>query len=276
MITEAVKSEMTGADRNKLLPTPLADVTTDFLVKHFKAVVDYDFTARVEEDFDHVAEGKGTWVNMIKDFYKDFHPLIISSEDISREESTQTRQLGSDPKTGKPIMARYGRYGPMLQRGATESEEKPDFAPMPDGVLLEDVTFEQALEMFKLPRLVGQTADGKDIKANIGRFGPYIQVEKLYVSIKPHDPMKITEEEARELFAAKLETEANKYIQIFEKSGIKVVNGPYGPYLTDGKKNARIAKDVDPTKITESEAKELIAKAPAKKKRFVKRRATKK
>lgn len=275
-ITEAVKTEVTGADRNKLLPTALADVTTDFLVKHFKAVVDYDFTARVEEDFDHVAEGKGTWVNMIRDFYKDFHPLIVSSEDISREESTQTRQLGEDPKSGKPIMARYGRYGPMLQRGATESEDKPDFAPMPEGVLLEDVTFEQALEMFKLPRLVGQTEDGKDIKANIGRFGPYIQVEKLYVSIKPHDPMKITEEEARELYAAKLEAEANKYIQIFDKSGIKVVNGPYGPYLTDGKKNARIAKDVDPAKITEAEAKELIAKAPTKKKRFTKRVAKKK
>ena len=276
VITKAIKTEVTGADRNKLLPTPLADVTTDFLVKHFPSVVDYDFTARVEEDFDHVAEGKGTWVNMIKDFYKDFHPLIVSSESISREESTQTRQLGEDPKSGKPIMARYGRYGPMLQRGATESEDKPDFAPMPEGVMLEEVTFEQALEMFKLPRLVGQTTDGKDIKANIGRFGPYIQIEKLYVSIKPHDPMKITEEEARELYAEKLEKEANKYIQIFDKSGIKVVNGPYGPYLTDGKKNARIAKDVDPAKITEAEAKELIAKAPTKKKRFVKRTAKKK
>lgn len=274
-VSEADTTELTGADRNKLLPTALADVTTDFLVKNFASIVDYDFTARVEDDFDHIAEGKGTWVAMIKDFYKDFHPLIKKSEDVSREESTQTRQLGSDPGSGKPIMARYGRYGPMLQRGATESEEKPDFAPMPEGVLLEDVTLEQALEMFKLPRTVGQTEDGQDIKANIGRFGPYIQVGKLFVSIKPHDPMKITEEEALELYAKKLEAEANKYIQIFDKSGIKVVNGPYGPYITDGKKNARIAKDVDPAKITEAQAKELIAKAPSKKKRFV-RRTTKK
>lgn len=274
-ITEAVKTEVTGADRNKLLPTALADVTTDFLVKHFPSIVDYEFTARVEEDFDHIAEGKGTWVAMIKDFYKDFHPLIKKSEDVSREESTQTRQLGSDPTSGKPIMARYGRYGPMLQRGATESEEKPDFAPMPEGVLLEDVTLEQALEMFKLPRTVGQTEDGQDIKANIGRFGPYIQVGKLFVSIKPHDPMKITEEEALELYAKKLETEKNKYIQTF-KSGIQVVNGPYGPYITDGKKNARIPKTTDPTKITEAEAKELLEKAPAKKKRFAKRTAKKK
>lgn len=271
-IKEEVKTEITGADRNKLLPTALADVTTDFLVKHFKAVVDYDFTAKVEGNFDHVAEGKETWVQMIKDFYKDFHPLVESSADISREESTQTRVLGTDPGNGKPIMARYGRYGPMLQRGETESEEKPDFAPMPEGVLLEDVTLEQALEMFKLPRLVGTTEDGKDIKANIGRFGPYIQVEKLYVSIKPHDPMKITEEEARDLYAKKLEAEANKYIQIFDKSGIKIVNGPYGPYITDGKKNARIPKTTDPAKITEAEAKEMIDKAPAKKKRVIRRK----
>jgi DNA topoisomerase I len=270
-ITEAVRTEITGADRNKLLPTALADVTTDFLVKNFPTVVDYDFTAHVEEDFDHVAEGKGTWVQMIKDFYKDFHPLIEQSDSISREESTQTRKLGEDPKSGKPIMARYGRYGPMLQRGETESEDKPDFAPMPAETTIESVTLEQALEMFKLPRTVGTTDDGQEIKANIGRFGPYIQVGKLYVSIKPHDPMKITEEEARELYAKKLEVEANKNIQIFEKSGIKILNGPYGPYVTDGKKNARIAKDVDPAKMTETEAKELIDKAPAKKK-FVRRR----
>lgn len=273
-VTEEVNTEVTGADRNKLVPTSVADVTTDFLVKHFPSVVDYAFTARVEGDFDHVAAGKGTWTDMLKAFYKEFHPLIEKSADISREESTQTRQLGADPKSGKPIMARYGRYGPMLQRGETESEEKPDFAPMPDGVLLEDVTFEQALEMFKLPRLVGQTTDGKDIKANIGRFGPYIQVEKLYVSIKPHDPMQISEAEARELYAEKLEAEANKYIQIFDKSGIKIVNGPYGPYITDGKKNARIPKSVEPEKITEAEAKEMIAKAPAKKKRVIRRKKT--
>ena len=272
-ITEAIKTETTGADRNKLLPTALADVTTDFLVKNFPTIVDYDFTAKVEQEFDVIAEGNDSWTRMIKEFYEKFHPLIEKSDDISREESTQTRHLGPDPSSGKPIMARYGRYGPMLQRGETESEDKPDFAPMPEGVLLEDVTFEQALEMFKLPRLVGQTDDGKDIKANIGRFGPYIQIEKLYVSIKPHDPMKITEEEARELYAKKLEAEANKYINIFEKSGIKVVNGPYGPYITDGKKNARIPKSIeDPSKITEAEAKEMIAKAPAKKKRVIRRK----
>lgn len=260
----------TGADKNKLLPTSVADVTTDFLVKHFGSVLDYDFTAHVEQDFDTIAEGRESWTKMLGNFYKDFHPLIEQSASVSREETSQARHLGVDPKTKQPIIARYGRYGPMLQRGETESETKPDFAPMPEGVALEEVTFEQALEMFKLPRTVGTTPDGEEIKANIGRFGPYIQVGKLFVSIKPHDPMKITEEEARELYAAKLEKEANKYIAQF-KSGVQIVNGPYGPYVTDGKKNARIPKSTDAITMTETEAKELLAKAPAKKKRFVRR-----
>jgi DNA topoisomerase-1 len=273
-VAEETVTETYGADRSKLLPTPLAEVTTDFLVKHFPSIVDYDFTAKVEEEFDTIANGKDNWTDMIADFYKDFHPLVEASEGISREESTQTHVLGKDPKSGKPIMARYGRFGPMLQRGETESEEKPDFAPLPADATLETVTLEQALEMFKLPRLVGTTADGQDIKANIGRFGPYIQVGKLYVSIKPHDPMKITEEEARELYAEKVEQEANKYIKVFD-SGIKVVNGPYGPYITDGKKNAKIPSGTEPGDLTEEQCKELIEKAPAKKKRFVRRTSKK-
>lgn len=269
-ISSSTEDEIFGADRNKLLPTSVATVTTDFLVNHFGSILDYDFTAKVEQEFDDIAEGKESWVRMLKDFYKDFHPLVEKSANVSREETSQSRTLGTDPGSGKPIVARYGRYGPMLQRGETESEEKPDFAPMPEGVALEDVTFEQALEMFKLPRTVGKTDDGKEIKANIGRFGPYIQVDKLFVSIKPHDPMKITEDEARVLYAEKLEKEANKYIAQF-KSGINIVNGPYGPYITDGKKNARIPKETDAYKITEAEAKDFLAKAPAKKKRFARR-----
>lgn len=271
-ITESASTENYGADRSKLLPTPVAEVTTDFLVKHFPSIVDFDFTAKVEQDFDGIADGQETWTHMIKDFYKDFHPLVDKAEDVSREESTQTRHLGDDPKSGKPIMARFGRYGPMLQRGETESEEKPDFAPLPADATLDSVTFEQALEMFKLPRSVGKTTDGQDIKANIGRFGPYIQVGKLFVSIKPHDPMKITHEEALELYEAKLQQEKNKHIAEFP-SGIKVLNGMYGPYITDGKKNVRIAKTTDPKTITEAEAKAMLAKAPAKKK-FVRRKKT--
>lgn len=265
---------ITGADRAKLLPTGIAEVTTDFLVKHFPSIVDYDFTARVEEDFDKIATGEVAWTKTLEVFYKDFHPLIENSADISRQEVSQARLIGKDPKGGKPIYARFGRYGPMLQRGETEDEAKPDFAPLPAETTIDTVTLEQALEMFKLPRLVGQTEQGEDIKANIGRFGPYIQVGKTYVSIKPLDPHTITLEEARQLYAEKLEKDANKYINEFA-SGIKVVNGPYGPYITDGKKNAKIPKDTDPKSVTEAQAKKILAEAPAKK-RFTRRQSTKK
>ncbi len=262
-VTEETKSEITGADKNKLLPTDTAEVTTDFLVKNFGEVLDYDFTATVEQDFDNIAEGKEEWVKMLKDFYKGFHPLVERSDDVTREEASQAKELGKDPKSGKPIIARYGRYGAMLQRGETDSEEKPDFAPLPEESTLETVTLAQALEMFKLPRTVGKTKEGQEIKANIGRFGPYIQVDKTFVSIKPLDPMKITEKEALKLYKEKLEREANKNIADFGK--IKVLNGPYGPYVTDGKKNAKIPEETDPKKLTEKAAQKLLDEAPAKK-----------
>ncbi|MDB5186001.1 MAG: topoisomerase [Candidatus Saccharibacteria bacterium] len=273
-ITETVDTEVYGADRNKLLPTHLAEITTDFLTKHFPTIVDYAFTARVEEEFDTIAEGKEQWAQMLKGFYKDFHPLVTKSEGISREESTQTRQIGVDPTSNKPIMSRYGRFGPMLQRGETESEEKPEFAPLPANTTIDTVTLEQALEMFKLPRTLGETEDGKPIKANIGRFGPYVQVGTVFVSIKPHDPHTITLEEALALYAEKLEKDAKKNIQEF-KGGLKVIMGPYGPFVTNGKKNAKIPKDTDPAKLTEDEAKALIEAAPDKKKRPFRKKASK-
>ncbi len=263
-----------GADRGKLVPTPIADVVTDFLVKYFPSVIDFDFTAKVEADFDNIAEGKQKWATMIADFYKTFHPLVENSADISRQEVSQAREIGKDPTSGDSIYARFGRYGPMLQKGETDNEEiKPVFAPMPTGATIDTVTMEQALEMFKLPRLVGQTEDGQDIKANIGRFGPYVQVGKTFVSIKPLDPRTITLEESLEKYADKLAKDAAKNIAEFA-SGIKILNGPYGPYITDGKKNARIAKTTDPTTITEAEAKKLLKAAPAKGKgrRFPKRK----
>lgn len=271
-ITAEPVTETTGTERNKLVPTHLADMATDFLVKHFAPIVDYEFTARAEEDFDKIAEGQVKWQSKISDFYKDFAPLVEKSADVSRVETSQSRPLGTDPKSGKPIVARYGRFGPMLQKGETEdTENKPAFAPLPEGSTLMTVTFEQALEMFKLPRIVGTTKDGEEIKGNIGRFGPYIQVGKLYVSIKPLDPLTITEAEAREYYEEKLKKEADKYIAQFP-SGINIINGPYGPYITDGTKNARIPKADDPKKITEEQAKEMLDKAPAKKKRTIKRR----
>ena len=269
-ITEEETTEKTGAERSKLFPTHLAEITTDFLVKHFKEIVDYDFTANAEKELDQVAEGKKKWQAIIKDFYGDFEPLVEKSADVSRSETSKARILGNDPKSGKVIMARFGRYGPMLQKGEAEDDEKPVFAPMPDGSRIETVTFEQAMEMFKLPREVGQTKDGEVIKANIGRFGPYIQVGKLYVSIKPLDPLTITETEAREKYEEKLQKEKDKYIKQFD-GGISVINGPYGPYITDGKKNARIPKSVEAKDIDEKTAKEMLDKAPARKKRKVRR-----
>jgi len=255
---------ITGADRGKLLPTGIAEVVTDFLVKYFPHIVDYDFTASVEADFDNIADGKQGWTDMIGVFYKKFHPLVEKSEDIPRSEVSQARELGLDPKSGEPIYARFGRYGPMLLKGKTEDEDKkPAFAPLPAGATIDTVTLEQALEMFKLPRTVGKTKDGQTIKANIGRFGPYVQVDKTFVSIKPLDPFSITESEALELYEAKLAKDAAKNIKQFN-SGIKILNGPYGPYVTDGKKNARIAKDQDPAKLTEAAAKTILKEAPAK------------
>jgi len=262
-----------GADRNKLVPTGIAEVVTDFLVNNFPAVIDFDFTASVEKKFDDIAEGEQAWNDMIADFYKDFHPLIEKSEDIPRAEVAQAREIGKDPKSGEPIFARFGRFGPMLQMGDTEDEEKkPKFASLPKDTTIDTVTLEQALEMFKLPKNIGSTDDGKPIMANIGRFGPYIQVDKTFVSIKPLDPHTITESEARELYKEKLKKDAEKHINEFA-GGIKVLNGPYGPYVTDGKKNARIAKDIDPKTIDEAKAKELLESAPAK--RGFKKRAKK-
>ena len=192
-----------------------------------------------------------------------FHKLIEGSGSIDRSTVGNSREVGLDPKTNKPIIARFGRFGPMLQLGSTDSDEKPQFAPMPRGARIESVTLEQALEAFKLPRTVGQTADGQDIKANVGRFGPYIQVGKLFVSIKDLDPREITLDQALELYAAKLKAEAEKNIADF--GAVKVLNGRFGPYVTDGKKNAKVPKDTDPKTLTEADAKKLLADAPAKK-----------
>lgn len=262
-IAETIEKIEYGKDSNKLFPTDTGKVVTDFLVKHFTQVLDYDFTKSVEAELDEIAAGNKDRVRVLTDFYTPFHQLIEASGEISRAEATQTRHIGDDPKTGLPIFARFGRYGPMLQKGEQSDDPKPEFAPLPTGSRIETVTLEQALEMFTLPRTVGQTKDGQDIKANIGRFGPYIQVGKLFVSIKPLDPHSITLDEALELYDAKLKTEAEKNISDFG-DGIKVLNGRFGPYITDGKKNAKIPKDTDPKTITHEQAKELLEKAPAK------------
>lgn len=261
-VEKETREENTGVEKGKLLPTYLADMTTDFLIKHFPSIVDYDFTARAEEDFDRIASGQIDWHKIIKDFYKNFAPLIEKSDQVSRHETSKAREIGIDPKSNRPIYARYGRFGPMLQKGHADSDEKPQFAPLPEGTTIKDVTLEQALDMFKLPRTVGKTEDGEKITANIGRFGPYIQVGKTFVSIKPLGPLEIDEKKARELFAVKKQKDAEKYIKKWS-SGISIARGPYGIYITDGKKNARIPKDRNHEDISESEAKSLLETAPS-------------
>ena len=262
-VSRDVVQEKTGSTRGKLIPTPSGELIADFLTDHFTQIVDYDFTANVETESDKIAAANLAKSAMLQGFYTPFHKLIEQSGGIDRSKVGANREVGIDPKSGKPILARFGRFGPMLQLGATDDEDKPRFAPLPKGAKIETVTLEQALEMFKLPRVVGQTEDGQDIKANIGRFGPYIQVGKLFVSIKPEDPHTITLETARELYAAKLQAEAEKNIADFG-DGVKVLNGRFGPYITDGIKNAKIPKDTDPKTITHEQALELLKAAPAK------------
>ncbi|HET6622561.1 MAG TPA: DNA topoisomerase, partial [Candidatus Saccharimonadales bacterium] len=269
-LSETIETISYGKDSNKLVPTDTGLVVTDFLTKHFAEVMDYDFTRRIEDELDQVAEDHKPGVEVLDDFYKPFHKLVEKSADVSRAEASQARHIGDDPKSGRPIYARFGRYGPMLQMGEKDDEAKPEFAPMPSGAKIETVTLEQALEMFKLPRLVGTTDDGQEITANIGRFGPYVKIGSLFVSIKPEDPHTITLDKAKELYADKLKKEAEKNIADF--GSIKVLNGRFGPYVTDGKKNAKIPKDTDPKSLDEAAAKELLDKAPASKKRRVIRR----
>lgn len=269
-ISEHSETVITGADKNKLVPTHVAEVVTDFLLKHFTDIVDYDFTARAEENFDNIADGKIGWQKMLAEFYKDFHPLVEKSADIDRADAAQARELGKHPKSGKPVVVRYGRYGPVLQLGDAENkEEKVQFAPLPDGTTIEDITLEKALPMFNLPRIVGKTKSGEEISANIGRFGPYVKVDKTFVSIKGQDPLQITEEEAVKLLEEKAEETKNRVIADWGK--LKILRGPYGSYITDGKKNARIPKDTEPEKLDEKQATEILAKAPEKK-RFVRRK----
>ena len=263
-VEREIIQEKTGSNKGKLVPTPAGELISGFLTDHFDRVVDYGFTADVEKDFDDIAGDRLARNTMLEKFYAPFHALIEQSGNIDRRTVGANREVGIDPKSGKPIIARFGRFGPMLQLGSSDDKaDKPQFAPLPKGAKIETVTLEQALHAFELPRLVGQTEDGQDIKANVGRFGPYIQIGKLYVSLKDIDPREVTQEQARELYAAKLKAEAEKNIADFG-DGIKVLNGRFGPYVTDGSKNAKIPKDTNPKDITRDQAVELLANAPQK------------
>ncbi|PKL86151.1 MAG: type I DNA topoisomerase [Ignavibacteriae bacterium HGW-Ignavibacteriae-1] len=259
------KTEITGAEKSKLFPTDVGMVVTDFLMKFFTEIVDFNFTAKVESEFDDIAKGKKTWQKMIQGFYGKFHKTIEASQDIKRTDAVENRVLGNDPKTGKPIIARIGRYGPMLQIGESDDEDKPKFAKMPKNSRLDQITLEEALKAFDLPRIIGNDANGVEISAQIGRFGPYLKHDKTFVSIKEEEIHEITLEEAIIRIQAKSDANKANTLKLFPSNdAIKVLNGRFGPYITDGKKNARVPKDKIPADLTLEECQELLDKAVAK------------
>jgi DNA topoisomerase-1 len=278
-VSKSTITEKTGSNKGRLVPTDTGRVVTDFLIKHFEEIIDYDFTKNLEEDFDLIANGERVWQDVIKDFYKELSKDLDKSNDIERSDAAAARQLGVDPKTNRPVFVRLARFGPVVQLGDKDKDEKLEFAPLPKGTSLENVTFEQALKQLELPRTVGQTDKGEDILANFGPYGPYIKVGKMYINIEPDDPFTITLEKSQELIQAKLSGKDNAAIQEFQDGKIKVLKGRFGPYVTDGKVNATIPKSENPDEITESRSIELIEakKLRPPSKRFSKtRKSTKK
>lgn len=259
-ISEKTLTEKTGADKGKLMPTDIGSVVTDFLKDNFDQIMDYSFTAQVEEEFDKIAEGKEDWVRMIEDFYGSFHSKIEDTQE-NAERATGERNLGTHPENGKLVLARIGRYGPMVQIGTNEDEDKPQFASIPKELHIETITLEEALNLFKLPRKIGKFED-LEITIGSGRFGPYVLHNKKFVSLKKEmDPMKVTLEEAIELIKEKREAEANMHIAVFEEKEpkIEVSNGRYGPYIKSEKKNYKIPKGTDPKGLTREDCENLIA-----------------
>lgn len=243
-ITETTKTEITGAERNKLFPTDVGIVVTDFLGENFPEIMDYNFTADVEKQFDEVAEGKKEWTGLMHDFYENFEPQVEKTLADKSGHKAGERQLGIDPQSGRPVFVRIGRYGPMVQIGQAGDEEKPVFATMKKGQSTETLTLEEALELFKLPRTLGEFED-KEVSVGAGRFGPYIKHDGKYVSLpKDEDPLKVSLEKAVELILAKREAEAKRFIKSFEEDPeMEILNGPYGPYISYKKKNYRLPKD---------------------------------
>lgn len=272
------ETEITGAEKNKLFPTNTAMVVNDFLVEHFPDVTDYSFTSEIEQEFDEIARGKLEWRKMIDDFYNPFHKKVARTEKVERSSVGKSRELGVDPKTGKNVYAKLGKFGAYVQIGENPDDnggEKPKFASLRPGQFIESITLEEALELFRLPREVGEF-EGKPLTVNIGRFGPYILHDKKFVSIpKTDDPYTIQADRAIELVIAKREADAKKTIKEFEENpDIKVLNGRFGPYIKAGKKNIKIPKDKVPAELTLEDCLALIEAAPEKKTRGTARKTT--
>jgi len=273
-ITEEKKTEVTGKEKNKLFPTDIGIVVTDFLCEHFDRIMDYHFTANVEQQFDEIAHGEIQWTKMLKDFYNPFHENVTTTLENS-DRATGERELGIHPDSGKKVIVRIGRFGPMVQIGDEKQDgEKPQFASLRTGQNLDSMTLEAALELFKLPRTVGEFED-LVVKANVGRFGPYLQHGKAFISLKKEDdPMTVSLERACEIILQKREDDANKILKSFpEQEDMQIVNGRWGAYLKVGKENVKLPKDISWETLTYEDCVKLHQEQPAPKKsgRFAKK-----
>ena len=255
-------------EKKRFYPTDIGRAVNRFLTEHFERYVDYDFTAHFEDELDEISRGERGWVPVMEEFWRPFKTLVEEkSESVSRAEALQARELGTDPDSGKPVSVRLGRYGPFAQIGTRDDEEKPRFASLRPGQKIGAVTLEEALKLFELPRDLGETDEGEPLQANIGRFGPYVKYGGKYASLKHDDPHTITRERALEVVAEKKKADAEKIIRTFEKEGIQVLKGRWGPYVTDGNKNARVPKEQSPDELTLEECRSLLDAAPEKKRR---------
>ncbi len=266
-ITDEIKTEITGAEKSKLFPTDIGIVVNDFLVEHFKNVIDFNFTATVEKDFDEIARGKLVWNKMIDKFYRPFHKKVETTLENSGRKSGE-RKLGVDPASGKDVVVRIGRYGPMAQIGKSDDEEKPRFAKLTKEQHLETITLKEALYLFRLPRTIGEY-ESKEITVAIGRFGPYVKHDNKFFSLKKgiDDPYTVKLDRAVEIIEDKREYDRNKTIKVFDKDAeIKVLNGRWGPYISYNKKNYKIPKDLEPEKLSVDECFEIIKKVSKPKK----------
>lgn len=265
-VKQEVRQERTGAEKNKLFPTDIGMVVNDFLVEHFSDILEYSFTASVEKEFDEIAEGQMKWDEMIDRFYKPFHKLVEQTLEHS-ERATGERELGNDPKTGKRIIARIGRYGPMVQIGETTEEEKPRFASLQKDQSIATITLDEALKLFLLPRKLGEH-NGEELSVAIGRFGPYVRHGKTFASISKdieEDVYSIGFDKAVELIEAKKEADRNKTIKTFdENSDVQVLNGRYGPYIKIGRDNFKIPKDIEPKELTLADCLRIAEESPKK------------
>jgi DNA topoisomerase-1 len=257
--------EYVEMDARRFIPTDIGKIVNRFLTDYFNQYVDYGFTAAMEDELDAVSRGEEGWTTPLEKFWKPFVDQVDNIEkNVTREQVALARELGKDPATGKPVSVRMGRFGPFVQIGTKDDEEKPRFAGLRPGQKMDSINLQQAMELFKLPRTLGQTADGETITTNVGRFGPYVKYGAKYVSLKDFDPYDVTLEQALEVIRLKQEADANRTITDFgpDGDGIQVLNGRYGPYVTNGKKNAKIPKDREPKSLTLEECRVLIEQAP--------------